>query len=113
MSRVLELDPEFLHGAADRYFGAFYAVAPSFAGGDMNKSKEHFEKSLERAPLYAATKVLMADVYAAKKQDRALYDKLLDEVIAMPVEALPDMIPETKVEKEKAQELKAKAAEKF
>lgn len=113
MSRVLDLDPQFFHGAADRYFGAFYAVAPGFAGGDMNKSKEHFEKSISLAPNYASTKVLMADVYAVKQQDRALFDKLLDEVLAMPVDAIPGLEPETKVEKEKATEMKAKAAELF
>ncbi len=115
MTRVLELDPngEFFHGAAHRYFGAYYAVAPGFAGGDMNKSKEHFEKSLQLAPSYAGTRVLMADTYAVKKQDRAMFDKLLDEVLAMPDDAIPGLEPETKVEKEKARELKARAAELF
>ena len=113
MGRVLELDPNFFHGAADRYFGAFYAVAPGFAGGSMEKSKEHFEKSLALAPNYAGTKVLMADVYAVKKQDRALFDKLLDEVLSMPADALPGLEPETKIEKEKAAELKTEAADKF
>ncbi|MBI3181598.1 MAG: hypothetical protein HYZ28_05605 [Myxococcales bacterium] len=113
MSRVLELDPDFFHGAPHRYFGAFYAVAPGFAGGDMNKSKEHFEKSLEIAPGYIGTKVLMADVYAVKKQDRALFDKLLDEALAVPDDVIPGFEPETRVEKEKAAEMKAKAGELF
>lgn len=111
MSRALELDPNFFHGAPHRYFGAFYAVAPGFAGGDMNKSKEHFDKSLEVAPNYVGTKVLYAELYAAKKGDRALYEKLLDEVIAAPDDILPGLEAETRNEKEKAQELKAKAGD--
>jgi tetratricopeptide (TPR) repeat protein len=115
MTKALEMDPEgkFFYGAVQRYFGSFYGVAPGFAGGDMNKSKDFFEKSLAIAPNYAGTKVLYADVWAVKKQDRALFDKLLDEVLAMPDDALPDAVPEIRIEKEKAKELKAKAAELF
>jgi tetratricopeptide (TPR) repeat protein len=113
MTRVLELDPQFFHGAADRYFGAFYAVAPGFAGGDMDKSKEHFEKSLQIAPNYAATKVNMAELYAVKKQDRELFDRLLNEVLALPDDAIPGLEPETRIEKDKANELKGKAADLF
>lgn len=111
MDKVLQLDPNFFHAAPHRYFGAFYAVAPGFAGGDMNKSKDHFDKSIELSPNYAGTKVLMAEVYAAKLKDRELFNKLLDEVLAMPDDALPELVPETKAEKEKAQELKAKIEE--
>jgi tetratricopeptide (TPR) repeat protein len=113
MTRVLELDPQFNHGAAHRYFGAYYAVAPGFAGGDMNKSKEHFDKSLQLAPDYLGTKVLMADVYAVKQQDRGLFEQLLDQVIAAPESVIPGLEAEAKVEKEKARELKAKIGELF
>lgn len=122
MTRVLELDTEatfgkqgFFHGAVDRYFGSFYAVAPGFAGGDMDKAKAHFEKSLAKAPYYPGTRVLYADTWATKKGDRALFDKLLAEVLAIPDEAPEgaDIGPEIKVEKEKARELQAQAAERF
>ncbi|MBL8950079.1 MAG: hypothetical protein JNK82_04840 [Myxococcaceae bacterium] len=122
MTRVLELDTEatfgkqgFFHGAVDRYFGSFYAVAPGFAGGDMEKAKNHFEKSIEKAPYYPGTRVLYADTWATKKGDRALFDKLLAEVIALPDQGPEgtDIAPEIKVEKEKARELQAQASERF
>jgi hypothetical protein len=113
MTRALELDAAFFHGGPHRYFGAFYAVAPSFAGGDLDKSREHFEKSIALAPGYAGTKILMAETYAAKKQDAALFDRLIAEVLAMPDTAIPGLEPETRVEKEKALELKAKRDEIF
>lgn len=122
MTRVLELDTEatfgkqgFFHGAVDRYFGSFYAVAPGFAGGDMDKSKAHFEKSLEKAPYYPGTRVLYADTWATKKGDRALFDKLLADVLALPDQGPDgtDIAPEIKVEKEKAKELQAQAGERF
>jgi len=107
MSRALELSPSFFHAAPHRYFGAFYAVAPSFAGGDLDKSREHYETSLKMAPNYVGTKIIMAETYATKKQDRALFDRLIAEVLAVPDEVIPWLEPETRVEKEKAMELKA------
>src|SRR5215210_3560054 len=35
MTRVLELEPGYYYAGPHRYFGAFYAVAPAFAGGDL------------------------------------------------------------------------------
>lgn len=111
VSRALELDERFFFGAPHRYFGAYWALVP--VGRDMDKSKEHFDKSLAIAPGYAGTKVLMAESYAVKKQDKALFLELLDEVLAMPDDAISELIPETRAEKDKARELKAQADELF
>ncbi|HXU83006.1 MAG TPA: TRAP transporter TatT component family protein [Polyangia bacterium] len=111
MTRVLELDETFFHGAPHRYFGAYWSLLP--VGRDLDKSKQHFDKSLAIAPNYAGTKVLMAETYAVKKQDRALFDKLLGEVLAMPDDAMPGLEPEVRIEKDKARELQAKANELF
>ena len=111
VGRVLELDETFFHGAPHRYFGAYWALLP--IGRDLDKSREHFEKSLAIAPAYAGTKVLMAETYAVKKQDRALYLRLLDEVLALPDDAIPELAPEIRIEKDKARELKTKVDELF
>jgi hypothetical protein len=113
MTRALELDAAFFHGGPHRYFGTLYAVAPGFAGGDLDKSREHFEKSIAIAPAYAGTKILMAETYAAKKQDAALFDRLIGEVLTMSDSAIPGLEPETRAEKEKAADLKAKRDEIF
>jgi tetratricopeptide (TPR) repeat protein len=111
MTRALALDETFFHGAPHRYFGAYWALLP--VGRDLDKSREHFERSLAIAPGYAGTKVLMAENYAVKKQDRALFSRLLDEVLAMPDDAIADLVAETRFEKDKARELKAKIDELF
>jgi tetratricopeptide (TPR) repeat protein len=111
MTRALELDETFFHGAPHRYFGAYWSLLP--VGRDLDKSKQHFERSLAIAPNYAGTKVLMAETYAVKKQDRALFDKLLGEVLALPDEAIPGLEPETRIEKDKARELQAKVNDLF
>lgn len=113
ISRVAELDDQYYHGAGDRGLAAFYAKAPSFAGGDLKKALHHFTKSLKIAPKYLGTKVLMARYYATKKQDKALFKKLLEEVIKGDANALPDVIPMQKIEQRKAQELLAQIDDKF
>ncbi len=113
MDRVLALDETFFHAAPHRYFGAYYSLLPSIAGRDTAKSKEHFEKALQLAPAFAGTKVLYADTYCVKMQDRALYERLLGEVVAASPDALPDVGPETRVEQQKARKLLAEVAELF
>ncbi len=112
MDWVLSKAPDYFQAAPYRYFGAYYAIAPGFAGGDMNLSKQNFDKALQMAPQYAGNLVLMAETYAVKKQDRALFDKLLSDVVALPDDAVPE-VAEQRVEKAKAAELKKKAEELF
>jgi tetratricopeptide (TPR) repeat protein len=113
MDRVVELDPDFFHAAGHRYMGAYYSKTPSFAGGDMNKSKQHFDKSLSKAPHYFGTKVLMAEYYAKKEDDRALFEKLLKEVIDGNPDASKDIGPENRIEQKKAKALMKKIDEIF
>lgn len=105
MERVLTLDPEFLGGAPHTYFGVFYAVAPSFAGGSVEKSREHFKAALAISPNVLSTKVLWAAELAVKEQDEETFDRLLAEVLATDDDVVPRIVAENKVEKQKAREL--------
>ena len=113
MQHVLSLDETYFHAAPHRYFGAFYAKAPSFAGGDMTKSKEHFEKALALDSNYLGTKVLYAEYYAAKNEDRELFTKLLGEVSAADASVIPDLVPEQTMEQAKAKKLMAEVDDIF
>jgi tetratricopeptide (TPR) repeat protein len=113
MDRALELDPEFFYGGPHRYFGAYYAIAPGFAGGDLEKSQVHFKKSLEISPEYIGTKVLWAENLSTKQQDEDTFDRLLNEVLAAPDDAIPELGPEIMVEKQKAKELLAQKNDLF
>jgi len=110
---VERLDATFSYAAPDRYWGAYYAIAPSFAGGDLTKSKTHFDKSIEAAPAYLATKVLYAQYYATKMQDAALYEKLLNEVIEADANIEPAIAPENSAEQGKAKKLLENKADHF
>ncbi len=82
VQRVYDLDPNYYHGAADRYFGAFFSVAPAFAGGDIAKSLKHFDESKKKASYYLGTYLLQAELYTPKKRDPAMFTNLLQQVIA-------------------------------
>jgi tetratricopeptide (TPR) repeat protein len=105
METCLKLNPDYYHAGPDRYFGAFYAIAPAFAGGDLEKSQIHYDKSLEGAPYFIGTKVLMAENLAVKNDDEETFKKLLAEVLEADPNAKPEIMPEMKVEQAKAKEL--------
>lgn len=113
MTRCLALDATYFYGAPHRYFGAFFARAPAYAGGDLNKSREHFEASIAQEPRYFATHVLFASDYAQKSQNRALFEEQLNFVINGDPNAIPEIAPENLVEQRKARELLARADEIF
>jgi hypothetical protein len=108
---VTKLDTAYFYGAPDRYWGAYYAILPGFMGKDLTKSEAHFKKSMEIAPAYLGTKVLMAERLATEKSDRAMFKTLLEEVINANPEADPDFTPENRQEQAKAKELLAKIDE--
>lgn len=104
MRRVRKLDPEYHHGASDRYLGAFHTKIP-FPKGDLKKSLAYFKKSLSRSNNYLATHVLIAQMLAPKLKDRALFEKHLKFVIDAPLNIVPGLEPEAAIEKKKAEEL--------
>jgi tetratricopeptide (TPR) repeat protein len=113
MTHVIELNRTFFFGGPDRYFGAFFGRAPSFAGGDLDRSKQHFEASLQLEPNYLGTRVLYAQDYGIKAQDRATFDQQLDYVLSADPNAVPAVAPENRCEQRKAKKLKEKADEVF
>lgn len=105
MDRALEIDELYFYGAFHRYFGAYYAKAPAFAGGDMGKSKYHFDRALEIEPNYFATRVLVADYYAKKTEDTELYERQLNTVLKTDPASLPEVEVENRLEQRKAKVL--------
>jgi tetratricopeptide (TPR) repeat protein len=104
IKRVEALNPNYFYGSVPRYWGTYYAVAPSIAGGDMKKSKENYKKSIAMAPESLGTKVLMAEFYYAKEDDKKEFKKLLEEVLAAEL-GPKEIAPENRMEKKKAQKM--------
>ncbi len=112
IKQVEKLKPDFYYGAVPRYWGGFYAVAPSIAGGDMKKSKKKFQEAMSVAPEYLGTKVLYAELYLVKKEDKKEFKKQLSEVLIAP-NGPQEIVPENLLEKKKAEKLLEKADDLF
>jgi tetratricopeptide (TPR) repeat protein len=102
MTQVKDLKEDFFFGAPHRYFGVYYAKIPF---GDIEMSKTHFEKAKQLAPQYLDTLVLYAEFYAAKKQDEALFEKILNEVLSADPKAIPELEVENTNAKKIAQDM--------
>lgn len=106
MKRVEELQPNYFYGAPFRYWGAYYSVIPSFSGRDLNASKMNFDKSLEIAPEYLGTYLLLADNWARNSQNVEEFDQAVQYVMASDPSVLPeDLLPENRAELIRAQQL--------
>jgi len=115
VGKAEELDPDYYHFGPDRYWGAYYAVLPSFAGQDLDKSAEKFETSIAGAPYYLPTRVLRAEILAVGLQDVAMFDADLLHVMNADPDANPEaaVTPENIKDQEKAREIFALRAELF
>lgn len=98
---VEKADPNFFAGAAHRYWGVYYAVAPSFAGGDLNKSKKYFDAVMKKYPGYLATPVLYARFYSTKKNNPEEFEAVLNKVIKSKIKK-DQFYPENVMEIKKA-----------
>ena len=112
IKKVESLKADYFYGAVDRYMGGFYALAPGIAGGDMDKSKERFQRAMKNAPENLGTKVFYAEVYLTKEDEEKEFVKVLNEVIAAP-NGPEEIAPENIMEKRKAQDLLKRKKELF
>ncbi|MEZ4460116.1 MAG: TRAP transporter TatT component family protein [bacterium] len=112
MDWVVANDATYFYAAPYRYFGAFHTKVP-IGGGNPKASLEAFDKSIEIAPNYLATKVLKAEQYAVLIGDRDLYESLLNEVLNADLSLAPEIAPENELEKRKAKRMLADADEFF
>jgi tetratricopeptide (TPR) repeat protein len=107
MTKLGELDPDYYYSGHDRYWGAYYAAIPSFAGQDLNKSKEYFDKALAAYPNFLGTHVLLAEQWAVKTQNKQVFLDELNWVLAQDPNGIPEVRPEAEAEQRKAKALLA------
>lgn len=113
IGRAEELNPTFYHYGPARYWGAYYAVLPSFAGQDLERSAEYFAASIEGAPNYLGTRVLRAEMLAVATEDVALFDSDLQYVLDADANVAGRIAPENTQEQEKARRLIEQRSELF
>ncbi len=102
----------YFHGAPYRYFAVYYTKLP-FPGGDLEKSKGYFDKSIAADPNYLATRVLLAENWATNKGDQAVFKEHLEYVVNFDLSKAPELEPENHFEQQKAKILLGKLDEMF
>jgi tetratricopeptide (TPR) repeat protein len=101
MRRVLEIDPAYDRGGADRVLGRVYHEVPGIAGGSEKRSLEHLLKACEYGPRVGLNLLYLADTYISLDRiDDAR--QTLETILTM--EPLPDLLPETAEERAQARE---------
>jgi tetratricopeptide (TPR) repeat protein len=101
MRRVLEIEPAYDRGGADRVLGRVFHEVPGFAGGSEKKSLEHLLKAVEYGPRVGLNLLYLADTYISLDQiDKAR--QTLEYILTMEPE--PDLIPETEEERVQARQ---------
>ncbi len=113
VGRAEELNPAYFHYGPYRYWGVYYAVIPSFAGQDLEKSASYFEQSIAGAPDYLATRALRAENLAVKTEDVSMFMGDLQFVLDFDVTTVAKLEPENTLEKFKAKILVGKRDELF
>jgi cellulose synthase operon protein C len=63
-------------------FGGYYLLAPSIAGGDVDKAIEFFERAIKADPLFADACVRLAQAFLIKG-DRNRYDENIRKALAI------------------------------
>lgn len=112
--RARALDAAYYHGGPDAFLGFYNAARPKLFGGDPAKAQEHFEAALGRSGgKFLLTKIMMAQTLAVQTQDRALFERLLGEVLAQERGAYPEAELGNEVAKRKARLLLEKIDELF
>jgi hypothetical protein len=113
MERLIEIDRPYFYFGADRVLGAHWASLPTIIGKDMERAEMHFRSAREGAPSYLPTRVWEAQMIALERGDRALYQSLLEEVLAAPEGDNRDIAPENRAAKRRAKKMLAEIGQKF
>lgn len=111
--RLAAIDPTHDGGNVQLYLGVLNTLLPEAYGGKPEQGRAHFEQAIalsEGRNLMAKT--LYARHYARLMFDQALHDRLLDEVLAAPVQAGPYTLANALAQRQAA-ELKIAGADYF
>ncbi len=83
MQRIVLMDEFYQDGAAHLYLGVLSSFIPPALGGKPESGRQHFERALEISKdKNLMVKVMYARYYARLMFDRALHDRMLNEVLA-------------------------------
>jgi len=91
IDRAAELDPDFDHGTIDSFLISYEPARQGVPGDPAQRSQLHFERAVKMSDGgMAAPYVALAESVAEPKQNRAQFDSLLKQAIAIDADARPE-----------------------
>ena len=113
MRRALALDETFGQGVIHDFF-LTYEGSRTAVGGSAERAREHFARSMAIAQNQrAAPLVSMAETVAVAAQDRAEFERLLNQALAIDADAVPAQRLANLISQRRARWLLARADELF
>jgi tetratricopeptide (TPR) repeat protein len=104
LERVLQIDPSFMDGSADRALGRYYFKVPSLLGGSRTGAERHLRASLRYNPQSTISHYFLAELLVDQKRTAEARAEL-QHVIDAPVS--DEWAPEDREYKQKATALLA------
>jgi tetratricopeptide (TPR) repeat protein len=102
--KTAAIDPSYFYQGPDRFFCAMYTKLPGLLGGSTSLAIEHGKKAVKAYPHYVGNRYFLAEAYF-KSGKNDLARSQLEAAVATPDDALPDVVPEQRMEKARAAEL--------
>lgn len=91
IDRAYELDPNFDNGAIEAFLLTYESARQGVAGDFAERSRQHFKRAVDLSDGHMASPyVAMAETVAIAKQDRAQFEGLLKEALAIDPDSRPE-----------------------
>lgn len=114
MQKALAWDESYHFAGPHLFFGGFYGSRPALLGGDAEKARAHFERAMRLTEnKYLMIPMMYARTVAIQTQDKALFKKLLNQVLDAPSDIMPEQRLANEVAKLKARQLLEEADDYF
>jgi hypothetical protein len=106
MRRVLAINEGFYYGGPHLFMGIWYAARPKMAGGDLNRSRIHFQRAIELGQgKFLMAQIYYAQHYARRAFDEALFVSILKKVLETPTDIVPELTLLNTVAHKRAKEM--------
>lgn len=89
ITRMMEIDPAYLHGTPYYLWGSYYSGAPSFAGGDLKKADDMFHKAIAAGPMMLNFRRTRARALYTKTGNRDAFVRDMEWVLAQDAHKAP------------------------
>jgi predicted anti-sigma-YlaC factor YlaD len=107
MQRALTLDADWGDGALHEFFITYEGRSEAM-GGSPQRAQQHFDRAVVLTGGHKASPyVALVEAVAIKNQDKAMFDRLLDQALAIDLDANPDFRLANEIAQSQARWLKA------